>query len=228
MDFRIPVDRQTSLEWTEIAHSARLENRILGGVSDPAEGSNFAQVNAIYPSELASDWHRSYLDAALQHLLLWAHLVAPLKFHPEQELIQTLRPAYTLGRAALEAASQAVWMSSGDTARECARRHLSLIRWDYVEHRKSVAAEEAKRQVREMDARLLDRVSSQFDEGDLVPPTHLRVLRHAALAIDVEPEKLERVWRAASGSAHGKFWPSVSLQHVVPLDEYEPGQFRLS
>lgn len=226
MDSRVPVDRQISLAWTEIAHTARLGNRILGGVPELAPGSNFEQINAIYPSERSSDWHRSYLEAALQHLLLWADLVAPLKFHPEQEVIQAFRPAYTLGRAALEAASQAVWMSSGDTAKECARRHLSLIRWDYVEHRKSVTGEDAKRQIREMDARLLDRVGRQFNDADLTPPTHLAVLRNAALTIDVDPDELERVWRAASGSAHGKFWPSVALQQVVPLHEYEPGQFR--
>lgn len=226
MDGRVPVDRSTSLAWTEIAQYARLANHILSAVPDPDGDSNLAQIDAMYPHERASDWHRSYLKAALQHLVLWADLVAPLRFHPDQEVVHQLRPAYTLGRAAIEAASQAVWLTGGETAHECARRHLSLIRWDYEEHRKSLREDEAKRRVREMDARLLDRVRSQFDQRELAPPKHLAVLRGAAPTVGVDPDDLERVWRAASGSAHGKVWPSISLQHVVPLQEYEAGQFR--
>ena len=58
------VDPENSLAWVKIAQSARFSNHVLTGVSDPAEGSNFAQVNSLYPPEHAPDWHRSYLDAA--------------------------------------------------------------------------------------------------------------------------------------------------------------------
>ena len=126
MTRRIPVDRATSLAWVEIAHGARLHNRILGNVPDPINGAEFAVVDALYPYERASIWHRSYLNAALEHLLVWADLVAPLRFHPEQELIHTLRPAYTLSRAALEAASQAVWVSAGGSAAAVSYTHLTL------------------------------------------------------------------------------------------------------
>ncbi len=71
------VDPDNSLAWVEIAQSARFLNHVLVGVSDPLEGSNFALSNVLYPMERASNWHRSYLDAALQHLLLWADYVAP-------------------------------------------------------------------------------------------------------------------------------------------------------
>jgi hypothetical protein len=137
MGERIPVGEAVSREWTEIAQGARLSNHVLQAMPDPTLTSNFAQINAVCPFEKASDWHRSYLGAALEHLIVWADIVAPLKFHPEHEVTFTFRPAHTLGRAAMEAASQAVWMTSGGTAKECARRHLSLIRWDYDEHRKS-------------------------------------------------------------------------------------------
>lgn len=60
-----------------------MANRILHNVEDPSPDSNFAQINAIYPNEKASDWHRSYLTAALEHLLVWADIVAPLRFHPD-------------------------------------------------------------------------------------------------------------------------------------------------
>ena len=226
MAAQFSVDAAVSQAWAAVAHGARLSSRILQSVGDPVPRSNFAELNAVYPHEKASDWHRAYLGAALEHLLMWADLVAPLKFHPEQVVMHTFRPAYTLGRAALEAASQAVWMTAGGTARECSRRHLSLIRWDYVEHRKSVSGQEAKGRVEERDATLLKRASGVFAEADLRPPNHYTVLRAAAPVLGRNPDELERIWRAASGSAHGRVWPSLSLQHVVPLTEYEPGQFR--
>ncbi len=127
----------------------------------------------------------------------------------------------------MEASSQAVWMTSGKTAHECARRHLSLIRWDYSEHRKSLFGDpEAQKSVVEMDRVLLQRASNDFGEQELQPPSHYAVLRATANLIDTEPDELERIWRAASGSAHGRVWPSLALQKVVPLTEYEPGQFR--
>jgi len=113
----------------------------------------------------------------VQHLLLWADYVAPFRVDPEQATNHTLRPAYTLGRAAIEAASQAVWMTVEPKALECTRRHLSLVRWDYEEHRKSLSGDAAKRKVREADRELLDRVSRQFDKRDLAPPGYLDVLR---------------------------------------------------
>lgn len=226
MDKRIPVDEATSLAWTEVAHKARLAHHMLTGTPGPSPSSNFAQINAFYPYEKASDWHRSYLTAAVEHLLIWANMVAPLKFHPEHEVTHTFRPAFTLARAAMEASSQAVWMSSGETAKECARRHLALIRWDYEEHRKSVAGHDRKKLISDLDERLVSRASENFPESTLKRPNHLTVLRAAAPEIRFDPDVLEGIWRAASGSAHGKVWPALSLQHIVPLDEYEPGQFR--
>ena len=226
MNPKFSVDPAVSQAWVAVAHGARMSSRILQSVGDPVPRSKFAELNAIYPQEKASDWHRSYLGAALEHLVVWADIVAPLVFHPDQVVAHTFRPAYTLGRAALEAASQAVWMTAGGTALECARRHLSLVRWDYAEHRKSVFGQEAKDGVDERDATLVERASGVFTEGDLHPPNHYTVLRAAAPVVGSNPDDLERIWRAASGSAHGRVWPALSLQHVVPLREYEPGQYR--
>ena len=226
MDERFPVDGDTARSWVAVAHGARLANHILRAVQDPPPGSNFEQVNERYPWEKASDWHRAYLIAALEHLLLWADLAAPFKFHPEQEVTHAFRPAYTLARAALESAAQAVWMSGGDNADECARRHLSLIRWDYDEHRKSLRDVTAKDEVRALDAKLLRRCSARFTEQDLTKPSHLTVLRAAAPIAGIQPDDMERMWRAASGAAHGRRWASLALQQVVPVEEYEPGQFR--
>lgn len=226
MDQRIPVDPETSREWVAIAHQARIDVRVLEQVTDPDTRSNFDLIDSGYPQELASTWHRSYLKAALEHLVLWAELIAPLKFHPEQETIPRLRPTYTLGRAALESASHAVWLSGGGTPQECVRRHLRLVRWDYREYAKSIRHPVAKQKVQAMDEQLLTRVSEHVTEDELRPPSLLEVLRGAAEVIGAEPDNVERVWRAASGATHGKYWPTLVLQHVVPIEEYEPGQLR--
>lgn len=133
---RIPVDEEVSRAWVEVAQGARLSSHMLSNIGDPADDSNFSVITAMYPWEKASDWCRSYLSAALEHLKLWADYAAPLKFHPQHEVTHSFRPAYTLARAALEASSQAVWMTASTSPRECAVRHLSLIRWDFEEHRK--------------------------------------------------------------------------------------------
>lgn len=51
-------------------------------------------------------------------------------------------------------------------------------------------------------------------------------MRGAAPVKEIDPEDLERVWRAASGAAHGKRWPSLALQSIVPLNVSDPGQHR--
>ncbi|MGP9684166.1 hypothetical protein, partial [Brachybacterium sp. AOP3-A1-3] len=126
---------------------------------------------------------------------------------------------------AMEAASQALWITAGGTPRECARRHISLIRWDYEEYRKSGADIQFKKRVKERDENLLARVKSDFTESELKPPGHLQVLREAAPAAALNADHVEAIWRAASGAAHGRAWPALALQHVVPLREYEPGQY---
>lgn len=221
----VPVDEMNSRAWAEVAFGSRIANHVLRATSRPSADSNFAKVDALYPHEKASDWNRSYLLSALEHLVLWADMVAPLRFHPDHRVLHTLRPAYTLARAAIESAAQSVWMTSGGSALECARRHLALVRWDFMEQRKSTTTAEAKQQMTARDVQLLARSAHLFQERDLRPPTQYDVLRAAAPVLGVDPDLLESVWRAASGAAHGRVWPSLALQHVVPLSEYEPGQF---
>ena len=226
VEAQVPVDQEARQAWTEVAASARMSKHMLRSTGDPRPGSNFAQINDLYRFEKASDWHRSFLDAAVEHLVMWADFAAPLKFHADHAVTFTFRPAHTLARAALESASLAVWMSSGGTAEECARRHLSLIRWDFEEHRKSRSDASFKQRVKDADAELLRRVEGTFAEADVRPPSQLAVLRAAAPVTGIDPDEVESVWRAASGAAHGKTWTTLAMQHVALLDEYEPGHFR--
>lgn len=203
---------------------------VLSHAGDPAPGSNFAHVMDLYPFEKVSDRSQAYLSAAFEHLILWADYVAPFKFHPEQVTNFALRPTYTLARAALESAAQAVWILATRDPLECIRRHLCLMRWDLAEHAKSKADPDEKQKIRDHDIGLVARVANVFREDQINPPGggYLQVMQAACneekdLALDAVD--VERIWRAASGAAHGKYWPTIDLQSVTP-EEYEDGQFR--
>jgi hypothetical protein len=123
---------------------------------------------------------RAYLMAAIEHMLTWADLTAPLKFHDEQVTNVRLRPAYTLARATIEASAQAVWLMDTLDPIECIRRHLSLMRWDLQEHRKSKLDQAEKDIIKAREAELLRRVSQVFKPDDIKPPnTYLDVIRSA-------------------------------------------------
>jgi len=226
MEFGVPVDAGTRHAWVEVAHGARLAARVLRRIGDPLLGSPFDQVNARYRWEKASDWHRAYAGAALEHLLVWADLVAPLRFDPEHVVGHSLRPAYTLGRAAMEAASQAVWMTATTKVDECAWRHVALIVWDYDEQRKSIADLEGKARIAVQREAVVERAQTLGVAAPLPKLNHLTVLQGAAPAAGLDPGDVERMWRAASGAAHGRYWPTLALTDVAPVDEYEPGHYR--
>lgn len=224
----MPVDPDVSLAWTEIAQGSRHCQHMLENVPSPAEDSDFDRARRFYPFEPVHDRARAYLDAALEHLVLWADVVAPFKFHPDHEVTSQQRPPYTLARAAMEAAAQAVWMLDTAEPRECIRRHLSLIRWDLQEHKKSKLDLEEKRAVQGVEDDLVRRVSEVFTGVEIRPPAgYLWVVRQACAAdgVDVDADEAERLWRAASGSAHGMYWPTRDLRQLVEV-ESEPGRPR--
>lgn len=229
MDNRVLIDQQSSTAWTEVAIGSRIISTLLDLVGDPEPGSNFAWADSQYPFEKVSDRARAYLKAALEHLIFFADYAAPLKFHPDQAAMFTLRPTYTIARAALEAAVQSVWLVDVRDPRECIRRHLALIRWDLQEHRKSKIEPSAKAEVQKRENELINRVSAEFNPEEIRPPNgYLQVIREAVSAesIALSPDDAERLWRAASGVAHGKYWPTLDLQRVEVREEYEPGHFR--
>ncbi|RAO62148.1 hypothetical protein LUPAC06_00510 [Micromonospora saelicesensis] len=229
MDSPVPVPTEISQAFTEIAQGSRLTSHMVEGCGDPVGGSSFYQVNTLYPFEKVSDRARHYVTAALQHMLMWADHAAPFKFHPEQVVYFTLRPSYTLARAALESAAQAVWLMDTRDPTACVQRHLKLIRWDLQEHRKSYLDIADKERIKEREAELLRRVADVFTDDQLKPPpSYLNIIRDACNPddLDLDKDKVERIWRAASGAAHGMYWTNLDLQTMVVGDEYEPGHFR--
>lgn len=227
MPFR--VDEKTSRAWTAAAHSARVNQQTMTLIGDPRPGSNLAAVSGLYPYEKVSDRVRAYLVAGIEHMLIWADLAAPLVFHEQQVMYVTLRPAYTLARATIEASAQAVWLMDTRDPVECVRRHLSLMRWDLQERRKSKLDLQQKEDVKADEDDLLRRVSQVFQPDDIKPPGgYLDVIRSAcgANGLGLEADAVERQWRAASGAAHGKHWPTVDLQHVDVGEGNESGGHR--
>jgi hypothetical protein len=230
VEIRQPVPAEHSQAFTEVAQGSRVTWRMLRLCGDPARESNFAKANELYPFEKVSDRARHYVEAAFEHLLMWADHIAPFKFHSEQTVKFTLRPTYTLARAAMESAAQAVWLLDTNDPIECIRRHLRLIRWDLWEHRKSFLDPEDKERCRVRETDLLTRVSEVFTEEELRPPKGYLVVIQAACSandLDLNAADVERLWRAASGAAHGMYWPNLELQELTVGDEYEPGHFRV-
>lgn len=183
-------------------------------VGEPAAGSNFFRTAELYPFESIAQQSRRYLDAAFEHLLFWADHVAPLKFHPEQITNFTLRPCFTLARAALEASAQAVWLLSTTDPVECIRRHVCLRRWDLDEQAKW-ADGERKSELRNEDRELVARVAKVFTTEQVRPPGgYLQVLQFACTNRDLKLNAghVERLWRVASGAAHGKQWPDEEFR----------------
>ena len=154
---------------------------------------------------------------------------APLKFHPEQSVEVTLRPSYTLARASLESAAQAVWLMDTTDPMECIRRHICLMRWDIQELRKSHLETTEKARAKGLEQDLVQRVSEVFsDEQVRAPQGYLNIIRSACAVdgLNLASDDAERIWRAASGAAHGKYWPIAELQRVIPVPDNEPGQHR--
>lgn len=229
---RTQVPPEISQIFTDVAQGTRLISYSLyASGPDPAPGSNFDQVNRLYPFEKVSDRARHYVSAALEHMNMWADFVAPRKFHAEQTTLITMRPVYALSRAALETAAQAVWLMDTTDPHECVRRHLSLIRWDLEEHRKSRSDPEHKKRVNARDQELLDRVASVFTADQIKPPAgYLKVITDACRPDDLRLDRAdaEKVWRAMSGAAHGMYWTNLDLTIVEQGEEYELGHFRTS
>lgn len=126
-----------------------------------------------------------------------------------------LRPAYTLARAAIEAASPAVWLMNAAEPREHLRRYFSLVRWDLRMQARSTPDPERKADAKKKDAELLDRISVQFSPNDVKPPTgHEAIVKLACEnpGLELDPTEASSTWRAASGSAHGMPWASRDLQ----------------
>lgn len=230
---RYRIDRETSMPWVEVAHSARIMRDVLDAIGSPLRGSAFAQVDAHYQWEAASDWARDYLSAGIEHLEFWADATAPLKFHPDAVVLHKLRPVQAIARAAVESASQAVWMMDAKDARSTALRHLCLILDDLEEERKALPLKEKERMhaAREQLLARIVNTTSEEEIGrfrgymDVVKEASAAAARNGSKTGGIsDPVEVERLWRTSAGTAHGKRWPLVALQISVAAGDSAGGR----
>ena len=187
------------------------------------DGSPFSIIDKDLPQS-CEKWCRSYLSSALEHLGMWADFAAPLSFHPDAITHHDARPAQTLARAALESASQAVWVMASRDPHEVLRRHLSLVLADWAEQRKAEIDPERKENLKQQRLDLLNILTSHGIKVD--DPSYLTLVTAAAQEVRTKlsdgdlsnPAQVERLWRASAGSAHGKMWPSLELRVSVEVD----------
>lgn len=200
------------MPWIEVAQAARIDAYVLDRLPPAAAGSFFANEDL----DNLERWCAGLIEAGLSHLLLWADYAVPLKFHPEAETAHSFRPAFTLARAAIECAAQAIWVLGAPDDAETGRRYFSLGIWDLDEQAKATRDELRKAEIRaERDACLqaLGLTTRKFQQ-----PLYLTLVRAVAEFVPVvegdEPmtaDRIERIWRSAAGAAHGKQWPQFEI-----------------
>lgn len=227
---QVPEDEHR--KWVAAAHTARLARYALDQIVDPKPSSDLAGDDAGYAWEKCSAWMRSYLAASSDHLLLWANVVAPQQVFDGQFVQNPPRPYYTLARAGLESAAQAVWVLEESKSTERVHRHLRLL---YEDFRQLALAFEAsgdnratvvRERMNNVETRLPATYS--FDSVKKGAPKYSTMVRECAPAIKMQPSDLEVTWRGASAAAHGKNWfQNIGYRSQVG-EEYEPGYFRVS
>lgn len=220
---RVPIDRETAQPWVEAAHSARVSDSFLRKLGKPSDDSQFAIIDAHYPGYMASQWVRGYLGAGLEHLLMWADYAAPYQFHIDQEIHHNLRPVQALSRAALESSSQAVWIMAGRSAKECARRHLTLVLHDLDEQRKAALHGDERAELAQRRQTIIDNLTPVTSVKELlIFPSYFSLVQGATREVRAKgssdlPSEAEvmRIWRASAGAMHGRHWPGEDLRIEV-------------
>lgn len=98
---------------------------MLEQVVDPKPDAALASDDAAFRWEKCSAWTRSSLTVT-DHLIVWANIVAPQKLFEGMVVQNPPRPYFTLARAGLESAAQAVWALKEKESAERVHRHLRL------------------------------------------------------------------------------------------------------
>lgn len=217
--------REELERWIEVAQSARLDQFAMEKIGDPIPGSFLRPRSDIDPLRKMTAWCRGYLEAAIDHLILWADHAVPLIFHPDVVVSHSLRPALTLARAAMESASQTIWILGPEDKSECGRRYIQLAVADLIEQVKAAETPEKRSHLQARRDDLLAALG--LTPRAFVTPTYLEMVRYSAeflssgitdrleAAAFPTPDRVERLWRSSAGAAHGKRWPEWELPTVV-------------
>lgn len=225
---RVPDEELT--KWAAAAHTARVAKYVLDQVVDPKPDAALASDDAAFRWEKCSAWTRSSLTAATDHLILWANIVAPQKLFEGMVVQNPPRPYFTLARAGLESAAQAVWVLKEEESAERVHRHLRLQYHDLrqmalaLEMQNDDRAPSVRERMNQMRTRIGDAYA--FDSITKGEPRYSAMVRECATAVKMKPDDLEVLWRGASAAAHGKNWFQYVGFSTEIGEEYEPGYFR--
>jgi hypothetical protein len=225
------VEQAELVRWVGAAHMSRIASYMLAEVQDPLPGSRLAADDEAYVWEKCSAWTRSGLVAAIDHLIVWANIVAPQQVFEGMVVSNPPRPYFTLARGALESAAQAVWVLDQEASGERVHRHLGLL---YHDLRQMALAFEAASDDRAPAVReRMKAVGERVGDIDVFAaiknrePKYSTMVGECAGALGMEHAELEVLWRGASAAAHGKNWFRRVGYTAEVDDEYEPGYYRV-
>lgn len=214
---RIEDDELTP--WMEVAASTRLNAEVLGRLMPPRAGS-FLRPTPDDPLKKMAWWCHGYLEAAADHLLLWADYSVPLATRLDTETVQRLRPAFTLARAAIESAAHAIWALGPEEPSECGRRFIQLVIWDLDEQTKAATTTYAHSELSGRREEMLAYFG--MTKRSFNPPRYLEMIRWVADFLEhgdsTSPStagRFERIWRSTAGAAHGKQWTEFEFNDHV-------------
>lgn len=226
---RTPVSSEHTDLWTQFALRIRTVEHVVAKVAHPDKGTPFARADGMYP-EAISQWAREGLRSALDHLGIWADFAVPIEQFEGQTIKHVgFRWPFTLMRAALEGASQSLWLTGSPTVHVAIANLVRMVRHDLREQRlafeaigrdtSAIVAREARHEA--VAAKLVDHGP---DTEKL--PSMVDLVKQAATATGQDPGKFAYYYRACSGATHGKDWASKELQMPTSgTTEWMPGQF---
>jgi len=227
---RLPITEDGGQRMFSAAADARTARHMLSAIGDPKLGAPFWWDDCLYPWEKETAWLRQYLNAAIEHVEMYADIVVPRRYFEGMEVYIAPRPFFTLCRAAIESAAQAVWVMYGELPAKRVERHVRLLHKDLDEHAKAARARgdkvEEAAALRRRDA-IVERVGNLLTI-DLSKDrlNYLDLVKPSAKLVERRAEDFEVLWRTSSAAAHGKGW-FVDATHETELgEEYEPGYFR--
>lgn len=226
------LDADHQQRWTAATYLVRACELALVGAVDPEPASFLALADSLYKWEKVSGWSRNYLTAGIEHMLLWADLVAPYKFDEDHINHVCFRPYLLMGRAGLESGAHAAWLlADANDPRDCVRRLLRMMYKDFGYQLKAHKA--GGRSTEGIEKRMADTVQRASDLGVGIspqnqPPGYEALVKKAAVAVgaDADADRWAFLWNAASGAGHGQNWFGSVGYDVEIGDEYEPGHFR--
>ncbi|MEB3023613.1 hypothetical protein [[Mycobacterium] crassicus] len=217
--------------WKVAVSQIRTSAVLLSRMIDPRPGSGLAVADSLYPSEKASAWARSYLDAGCEHLNLWADLVAPAEFDANTVNNVAYRPYLLLARAGLESVAHGLWLLDVEDSAECVGRHVRMMHRDigyFIKARRAGQLSVSK--IEDQQKTLVDRASEALPTVTTTdkPPGYENIVRYAATAQEQDPDRWAYLWNLASGAGHGQNWFSLEGYLLAVGDEYEPGYYRVA